>query len=37
MQNLKLLNVDDSPVQREYMLQLCRDIGFAELSCAKNG
>lgn len=37
MQNLKLLIVDDSPVQREYMLQLCRDIGFVELSYAENG
>ncbi len=37
MQNLKLLIVDDSPVQREYMLQLCHDIGFAEVSSAENG
>lgn len=37
MQNLKLLIVDDSPVQREFMLQLCRDIGFIEISCAENG
>jgi CheY-like chemotaxis protein len=36
MQNLKLLMVDDSPVQREYML-LCHDIRFAQVSSAENG
>lgn len=37
MDSLKVLIVDDSAVQREYLLQLCRDAGMTQFYVAENG
>lgn len=37
MDSLKVLIVDDSAVQREYLQQLCRDAGMTQFFVAENG
>lgn len=37
MKDISVLVVEDSKVQREYMLGLCRDFGITELMAAENG